>query len=114
METTPLPPAVLEEHLKICHQAAERYPKCYYAWTMRHWLVQELGRHWWAASFSDQAQQLDRQHENLVPLEKEYERMKDHMARNISDHSTQQHLQQCLLQLSGKWTVQLAEQNPVV
>lgn len=105
LDRTPLQPAVVEKHLEICHQAAERYPKCYYAWTMRHWLVQELGRHWWTASFGIPSSEPDMI--DLAPLEKEYKRMKDHMAMNISDHSTQQHLQQCMLQLSGRWTVQI-------
>ncbi|GJJ69447.1 protein prenyltransferase alpha subunit repeat containing protein 1 [Entomortierella parvispora] len=105
LRETPLQPAIVEEQLTVCHQAAERYPKCYYAWTMRHWLVEELGRHWWIASFRVSSSEPDPV--DLIPLEKEYERMKDHMGRNISDHSTQQHLQQCMLQLSGRWSVQI-------
>ncbi|KAI7826495.1 hypothetical protein BC939DRAFT_446548 [Gamsiella multidivaricata] len=118
-ETVPLDPSIVKEQLQVCHLAAERYPKCYYAWTMRHWLVDQLGRHWWEAS-------LDQGHEHthtrvkvnvflrpqadeedmLLPLLQEFERMKTHVQRNVSDHSSQQHLQRCMIQLSGKWTVQ--------
>lgn len=119
--TVPLDPLVVEGQLKICQDAAERYPKCYYAWTMRHWLVEHLGVHWWKASFvryeaavaddddgkmkGDQGQKEDDEY-YLTPLEKEFERMKRHMERNVSDHSGQQHLQQCMAQLSGHWIVQ--------
>ncbi|KAG0071827.1 Protein prenyltransferase alpha subunit repeat-containing protein 1 [Linnemannia elongata] len=119
--TVPLDPLVVEGQLKICQDAAERYPKCYYAWTMRHWLVEHLGVHWWKASFvryeaavaadddgkmkGDQGQKQDDEY-YLTPLEKEFERMKRHMERNVSDHSGQQHLQQCMAQLSGHWIVQ--------
>ena len=101
--TVPIEPSVINVHLQACHLAAERYPKCYYAWSMRHWLVEHLGRHWWEASLcSAGSLDLDR----LQPLEQEFERMKGHMQRNISDHSTQQHLQQCMIQLGGQWVVQ--------
>ncbi|KAF9112234.1 Protein prenyltransferase alpha subunit repeat-containing protein 1 [Mortierella sp. AM989] len=113
-ETVPLDPTVVEEHLKVCHLAAERYPKCYYAWTMRHWLVEHLGRYWWAASLQSRGD-ITKNHTQLQPLIDEFKRMKTHMQRNISDHSTHQHLQQCMVQLSGKWVVQqshsLKEQN---
>ncbi|KAF8945938.1 Protein prenyltransferase alpha subunit repeat-containing protein 1 [Haplosporangium gracile] len=120
--TVPLDPLVVERQLKICQEAAERYPKCYYAWTMRHWLVEHLGVHWWKASLarhetpvapagggdgsgvSDAEQQDDDYY--LTPMEREFERMKNHMQRNVSDHSGQQHLQQCMIQLSGQWIVQ--------
>ncbi|KAG0030011.1 Protein prenyltransferase alpha subunit repeat-containing protein 1 [Podila clonocystis] len=101
-KTVPLDPTIVEEQLRVCHQAAERYPKCYYAWTMRHWLVEQLGKHWWQASTDGSETVLD---ELLEPLEKELDRMRSHMDRNISDHSTQQHLQQCMLQLGGRWVV---------
>ncbi|KAI8605936.1 hypothetical protein EDD21DRAFT_87814 [Dissophora ornata] len=117
--TKPLDPSIIEQQLKICHLAAERYPKCYYAWTMRHWLIEQLGRHWWIASLSitntqtqiqaqaqAQAQTQNDRPSLLGPLQEEFERMKIHMQRNVSDHSTQQHLQQCMIQLSGKWIVQ--------
>lgn len=101
--TVPIEPSVIEVHLQACHLAAERYPKCYYAWSMRHWLVEQLGRHWWKASLSSPASlDLDR----MRPLEKEFERMKEHMQRNVSDYSTQQHVQQCMIQLGGRWVVQ--------
>lgn len=124
--TVPLDPLVVEGQLKICQDAAERYPKCYYAWTMRHWLVEHLGVHWWKASIVrqeaaavsaaiavgddgkmkvDQGQKHDDEY-YLTPLEREFERMKRHMERNVSDHSGQQHLQQCMAQLSGQWIVQ--------
>ncbi|KAG9070538.1 COPII coat GTPase [Linnemannia hyalina] len=124
--TVPLDPLVVEGQLKICQDAAERYPKCYYAWTMRHWLVEHLGVHWWKASLvrheaavvstavvagdegkmkCDQGQKQDDEY-YLTPLEREFERMKRHMERNVSDHSGQQHLQQCMTQLSGQWIVQ--------
>ncbi|KAG0083683.1 Protein prenyltransferase alpha subunit repeat-containing protein 1 [Podila epicladia] len=106
-ETVPLDPTIVEEQLRVCHQAAERYPKCYYAWTMRHWLVEQLGKHWWQASTGGSETVPD---ELLEPLELELDRMRSHMNRNISDHSTQQHLQQCMLQLGGRWVVQ---QTPV-
>lgn len=116
--TVPLDPLVVEGQLKICQDAAERYPKCYYAWTMRHWLVEHLGVHWWKASLvrhevadddvkmkGDRGQKQDDEY-YLTPLEREFERMKRHMERNVSDHSGQQHLQQCMAQLSGQWIVQ--------
>ncbi|KAF9403509.1 Protein prenyltransferase alpha subunit repeat-containing protein 1 [Mortierella sp. AD011] len=104
-ETVPLDPAVVEEHLKACHMAAERYPKCYYAWSMRHWLIEHLGRHWWAASLESRCDTMtDRV--RLQPLMGEFKRMRTHMERNISDHSTLQHFQQCMIQLSGKWIIQ--------
>ncbi|KAF9999839.1 Protein prenyltransferase alpha subunit repeat-containing protein 1 [Entomortierella chlamydospora] len=107
-ETIPLDPAVVEEHLKACHLAAERYPKCYYAWSMRHWLIEHLGRHWWAASLESRCDTTtDRV--RLQPLMEEFKRMRTHMERNISDHSTLQHFQQCMIQLSGKWIVQRKE-----
>ncbi|KAG0005500.1 Protein prenyltransferase alpha subunit repeat-containing protein 1 [Modicella reniformis] len=138
-ETIPIPPSEIQEQLRICHLAAERYPKCYYAWTMRHWLVEQLGRYWWNASLQDEdsyhlvqdvqtllpSAQLQqgllhttsttegpplRDH-FLQPLLEEFERMKSHMQRNVSDHSTQQHFQQCMIQLSGKWIVQRAQQD---
>jgi hypothetical protein len=107
--TVPLDPLIVEGQLKICQEAAERYPKCYYAWTMRHWLVEHLGVHWWNASLiSHGAPDTDVEEEDnyLMPLEKEFERMKSHTQRNVSDHSGQQHLQQCMVQLSGQWIVQ--------
>ncbi|CAO3575111.1 unnamed protein product [Mortierella alpina] len=101
--TVPIEPSVVEAHLQACHLAAERYPKCYYAWSMRHWLVEQLGRHWWEASLcSAGSLNIDR----LRPLEQEFKRMKEHMERNISDYSTQQHVQQCMIQLGGQWVVQ--------
>ncbi|KAK3813118.1 MAG: hypothetical protein J3Q66DRAFT_42814 [Benniella sp.] len=142
--TVPLPPSEIREQLKVCHLAAERYPKCYYAWSMRHWLVEQLGRHWWNASLQadnapianapiandgdlpetlqhvSQFQQLScdstgvtqrSDRHSLQPLLEEFERMKNHMRRNVSDHSTQQHLQQCMIQLSGKWIVQRVQSN---
>ncbi|KAG0331342.1 Protein prenyltransferase alpha subunit repeat-containing protein 1, partial [Podila horticola] len=108
-ETVPLDPTIVEAQLQVCHRAAERYPKCYYAWTMRHWLVEQLGKHWWLASMENGSGTI--QNELLEPLEWELDRMRSHMDRNISDHSTQQHLQQCMLQLGGRWVVQ---QAPVI
>ncbi|KAF9389773.1 Protein prenyltransferase alpha subunit repeat-containing protein 1 [Podila verticillata] len=102
-ETVPLDPTIVEEQLQVCHQAAERYPKCYYAWTMRHWLVEQLGKYWWQASVDNGSPIQD---VLLEPLERELSRMRSHMDRNISDHSAQQHLQQCMLQLGGRWVVQ--------
>ncbi|KAF9099622.1 Protein prenyltransferase alpha subunit repeat-containing protein 1 [Mortierella sp. AD031] len=121
-KTEPLDPFTVEEHLEICQQAAGRYPKCYYAWTMRHWLVEHLGVHWWRASLGAASGAgvtttagvaalggKDTDHDEdyyYLPLEREFERMKSHMQRNVSDHSGQQHLQQCMVQLSGQWIVQ--------
>ncbi|KAG0250678.1 Protein prenyltransferase alpha subunit repeat-containing protein 1 [Mortierella polycephala] len=105
-ETSPLPPSFVKKHLQACHLAAQRYPKCYYAWTMRHWLVEHLGRQWWRASLEGVESV---QEDQLSPLEEEYEQMKTHMDRNVSDHSTHQHLQQCLIQLSGRWIMQQLE-----
>ncbi|KAF9421319.1 Protein prenyltransferase alpha subunit repeat-containing protein 1 [Podila epigama] len=104
-ETVPLDPSVVEEQLKTCHAAAERYPKCYYAWTMRHWLVEQLGKHWWKVGIKDDSTSLQ-DDRLLLPLERELQTMRLHMDRNVSDHSTQQHLQQCMLQLGGRWVVQ--------
>ncbi|KAF9913446.1 hypothetical protein BX616_010024, partial [Lobosporangium transversale] len=126
-EASPLPPCIVEGQLKICQLAAERYPKCYYAWTMRHWLVEQLGRHWWNASLkygfnhgyshghesnsNDSFSKHSRGHlindpnSLLEPLVQELERMRAHMQRNVSDHSSLQHLQQCMIQLSGHWIV---------
>ncbi|KAG0289750.1 Protein prenyltransferase alpha subunit repeat-containing protein 1 [Linnemannia gamsii] len=98
--TVPLNPLTVEGQLKICQEAADRYPKCYYAWTIRHWLVEHLGVHWWKASLvSHGAPAADVEKDEdytLMPLEREFERMKCHTRRNVSDHSGQQHLQQCM------------------
>lgn len=106
----PLDPMTVEGQLKICQEAAERYPKCYYAWTIRHWLVEHLGVHWWKASLVNHgtpAADVEKEEDyTLKPLEREFERMKSHTQKNVSDHSGQHHLQQCMIQLSGQWIVQ--------
>ncbi|KAG0215658.1 Protein prenyltransferase alpha subunit repeat-containing protein 1 [Mortierella sp. GBA30] len=126
-ETIPLDPSIVDVHLKACHLAAERYPKCYYAWSMRHWLVEHLGRHWWKASLmlsssnsinskrrrDDEGFFSELELDCMRPLEQELERMRAYMQRNVSDHSTQQHLQQCMIQLSGQWIVQRMVYDPV-
>ncbi|KAG0281677.1 Protein prenyltransferase alpha subunit repeat-containing protein 1 [Linnemannia exigua] len=116
----PLDPLTVEGQLKICQAAADRYPKCYYAWTLRHWLVEQLGVYWWKASLADYEasnSSQDQQERNgdyyFMPLEREFERMKSHMQRNVSDHSGQQHLQQCMVQLSGQWIVQRKIQDSI-
>ncbi|KAK3848623.1 MAG: hypothetical protein J3R72DRAFT_4740 [Linnemannia gamsii] len=118
--TVPLDPLTVEGQLKICQAAADRYPKCYYAWTLRHWLVEQLGIYWWKASLaghetpsSSQDQQEKDFDYYFTPLEREFERMKSHMQRNVSDHSGQQHLQQCMVQLSGQWIVQRKTQDAI-
>ncbi|KAG0024350.1 hypothetical protein BGZ80_004016 [Entomortierella chlamydospora] len=98
--------AALKDACKISrpHLASEATPDLSKWWTD----PEHLGRHWWAASLESRCDTTtDRV--RLQPLMEEFKRMRTHMERNISDHSTLQHFQQCMIQLSGKWIVQRKE-----
>ncbi|KAG0266950.1 Protein prenyltransferase alpha subunit repeat-containing protein 1 [Actinomortierella ambigua] len=115
IDTTPLDIDLIERHLAACHRAAELYPKCYYAWTTRHWLVDQLSRTYKVplAPFVNTAQ-VENTNESsardpLNPAQRsmiaEWQRMSEHVERNVSDHSSFQHFQHVLLKMSGRYAV---------
>lgn len=65
----------VKRELQLCERTATLYPRNYYAWTYRHWLLT----------------QMDRQ-EKL----QEYKWSRQWVTSHISDHSGIQHLQRCL------------------
>lgn len=75
----PTPP-LFNHEIALCHRAATLYPRNYYAWNHRHWIVREL------IMVGD-----------LRALRAEYDAMRAWVATNVSDHSGVQHMERCLV-----------------
>ncbi|CAI2172382.1 10825_t:CDS:10 [Funneliformis geosporum] len=74
-----------QHEIFISRRVAELYPKNYYAWTYRHWILQNISNNsLQSKSFFDE----------------ELKIMKSWVQKNISDYSGFQHLQRCLIRLS--------------
>ncbi|CAG8487218.1 2007_t:CDS:2 [Acaulospora morrowiae] len=71
-----------KNEILIARRVAELYPKNYYAWTYRHWIITQL---------SIGAKQF---------LDEELEDMKTWIETNVSDHSGFHHRQRCLVKMS--------------
>ncbi|RIA81329.1 hypothetical protein C1645_810106 [Glomus cerebriforme] len=74
-----------QHEIDITRRVAELYPKNYYAWTYRHWILLKI---------SD-----DSLHSQSFFVD-ELKIMKIWVQKNISDYSGFQHLQRCLIRLS--------------
>jgi protein prenyltransferase alpha subunit repeat containing protein 1 len=70
----------LRQEFQLCQRATTLYPKNYYAWTYRHWLLTLL------PNGSD-------------TLQEEYAWCRKWVESNVSDHSGIQHLERCLLRV---------------
>eukprot|EP00455_Lapot_gusevi_P004665 TRINITY_DN11922_c0_g1_i2.p1 TRINITY_DN11922_c0_g1~~TRINITY_DN11922_c0_g1_i2.p1 ORF type:complete len:443 (-),score=45.40 TRINITY_DN11922_c0_g1_i2:41-1297(-) len=73
--------SLLEGELRVCERVAEIYPKNYFAWSHRHWLVQSI---------------MERR---LEIFQQELERLKRWSNLHVSDHSGFHHRQVTLLEL---------------
>src|SRR5204863_4505590 len=71
--------------IDITRRVAELYPKNYYAWTHRHWVLTKISN--------------DSLQSKSFFLE-EFKIMKIWVQKNIADYSGFQHLQRCLIRLS--------------
>src|SRR5438128_1389424 len=71
-----------KNELLLAQRAAELYPKNYYAWNYRHWIVSLIP------------------HNSYNLLEDELQNMKQWVQRNVSDYSGIQHRQRCLTLLT--------------
>ncbi|KAI8581646.1 hypothetical protein K450DRAFT_230513 [Umbelopsis ramanniana AG] len=64
-----------DREFSLCERTATLYPRNYYAWTYRSWLLTRIPH---------------------IKRHEEYERSRQWVASHISDHSGLQHLQRCL------------------
>lgn len=86
-QAPPVPPEertrLLEAEIQLCLEAADRYPRNYYAWTYRSWLLEQLPP--------------ERRAE--THLRRELQRLHSWMELHVSDYSAYHHLQRLLQRL---------------
>ncbi|CAG8527904.1 15232_t:CDS:2 [Funneliformis caledonium] len=74
-----------QHEIVITRRVAELYPKNYYAWTYRHWILLNISNN---------------SLQSKLFFDEELTIMKSWVQKNISDYSGFQHLQRCLIRLS--------------